>query len=444
MKKLILFFIFYFLFFINCFSQSGWFVKQNFPNHNFTEIFFINQNTGWIAADSGNIFKTTDGGENWDLYDSGNPYYFYSIKFIDSQTGWIAGGKNYWNPFGFDYGIIMKTINGGINWSQQYYNNMNSMVRDISIADQNTVYAVMGGASGNSGSSTFGAVIKTTNGGSNWVTDENVTFSSFAYTSLFFLNQNTGWIMGQYNIENWPGPRIILKTINKGLNWSLIFQDTVGASVSSFQRFKIHFCDSQNGYIGYNKIQKSTNSGQNWFISDSLLPNNDVGLFFINKDTGWICSSNFIKRTNNGGYNWTNQYSPYYVSKIFFVNSLTGWGLGANGRLLKTTTGGTTFINNISNELPDKFYLYQNYPNPFNPSTIIRYQIKESRFVTLKVYDILGKEIATLVNEKQSQREYEVPFSINQFSSYQLPSGIYFYTLHAGDYIETKKTLLIK
>ena len=68
----------------------------------------------------------------------------------------------------------------------------------------------------------------------------------------------------------------------------------------------------------------------------------------------------------------------------------------------------------------------------------------ENGLVTLKVFDVLGKEIATLVNEKQSPGEYEVPFSINQFSGYQLPSGIYFYTLRAGDYVETKKMLMIK
>jgi hypothetical protein len=62
----------------------------------------------------------------------------------------------------------------------------------------------------------------------------------------------------------------------------------------------------------------------------------------------------------------------------------------------------------------------------------------------LKVYNILGKEIATLVNEKLQPGEYELPFSINQFSGYQIPSGIYFYTLRAGDYVETKKMLMIK
>jgi len=80
-------------------------------------------------------------------------------------------------------------------------------------------------------------------------------------------------------------------------------------------------------------------------------------------------------------------------------------------------------MNIFENNLPVKFNLSQNYPNPFNPSTIIRFQIKESRFVTLKVYNILGKEIATLVHGKLQPGIYEIPFSINQFTDYQLSAA---------------------
>jgi hypothetical protein len=93
----------------------------------------------------------------------------------------------------------------------------------------------------------------------------------------------------------------------------------------------------------------------------------------------------------------------------------------------------------ISTEIPDKYYLYQNYPNPFNPSTNIRYQLPSSKIVTLKVFDVLGKEIAVLVNEKQNAGIYETTFNAGN-----LPSGIYFYRLIAGDYSETKKMLMIK
>jgi hypothetical protein len=85
------------------------------------------------------------------------------------------------------------------------------------------------------------------------------------------------------------------------------------------------------------------------------------------------------------------------------------------------------------------YSLNQNYPNPFNPATTIKYQIPELSFVTLKVYDVLGNEIATLVNEEKPVGSYDIEFDANA-----LPSGIYFYRLQAGSFIETKKMVLMK
>ena len=96
---------------------------------------------------------------------------------------------------------------------------------------------------------------------------------------------------------------------------------------------------------------------------------------------------------------------------------------------------------------PEEYYLFENYPNPFNPTTTIKYQIPELSFVTLKVYDLLGNEVATLVNEEKHAGEYEVGFSATSSHSgsvRNLPSGIYFYQLRAGEFIETKKMVLLK
>jgi hypothetical protein len=98
-----------------------------------------------------------------------------------------------------------------------------------------------------------------------------------------------------------------------------------------------------------------------------------------------------------------------------------------------------TGIKQISENIPNEYKLFNNYPNPFNPSTIIRFQIKDSRLVILKVYDILGKKVATLVNEKMPPGVYEVPFSENRLSS-----GIYFYMLESGDFRDVKKMMYIK
>ncbi len=99
--------------------------------------------------------------------------------------------------------------------------------------------------------------------------------------------------------------------------------------------------------------------------------------------------------------------------------------------------------NNVENEEPVQFVLHQNYPNPFNPTTTIEYSIPNVgtpvQNVQLKIYDVLGREIATLVNEKQSPGDYSVKFDASK-----LNSGVYFYTLQAGDFIATKKMILIK
>jgi hypothetical protein len=89
--------------------------------------------------------------------------------------------------------------------------------------------------------------------------------------------------------------------------------------------------------------------------------------------------------------------------------------------------------------IPTEFALYQNFPNPFNPSTLIKYQVPEKSFVSIRVYDLLGEELVTLVNEEKSAGSYEVNFDAGQLSS-----GFYIYTIKAGNFTSTKKMILMK
>ena len=101
-------------------------------------------------------------------------------------------------------------------------------------------------------------------------------------------------------------------------------------------------------------------------------------------------------------------------------------------------------LNNNNNNIPTKFYLYQNYPNPFNPDTKIKYDVpiigkRNSFHVQVRIYDILGREISTLVNDYKQSGSYEIEWNASNYAS-----GIYFYKIEAGDFITTKKMLLIK
>jgi len=93
--------------------------------------------------------------------------------------------------------------------------------------------------------------------------------------------------------------------------------------------------------------------------------------------------------------------------------------------------------------VPAQFQLFNNYPNPFNPSTNIQYVLSSMQFVSLKIYDVLGNEVATLVSQEKSAGNYEVEFSTGLIHQ-TLPSGVYFYQLRAGAFIETKKMILLK
>jgi hypothetical protein len=158
--------------------------------------------------------------------------------------------------------------------------------------------------------------------------------------------------------------------------------------------------------------------------------------------TGWVAGcEGAIHRTTNGGANWTMQSfgGTTYLYSMSFVNANTGWAVGAGGIILKTTNGGVTAITPINTEAPNEFKLEQNYPNPFNPVTNIKFQIPKYGSVILKIYDALGREIKSLVNEELNPGTYEVNWEASDY-----PSGIYFYKLFTTDFSETKKMVLLK
>jgi len=166
-------------------------------------------------------------------------------------------------------------------------------------------------------------------------------------------------------------------------------------------------------------------------------------------------------------YGWINNYAygqrmlvhtgPFSLEENKPITIIVGYTIGQGIDPLNSVTVGkevsafvqqfyqSNFDDNIlpveeeNNLIVDEFKLFQNYPNPFNPSTIITYKIPEQQLVSLKLYDVLGNEIAILVNEEKPSGNFEV-----EFNASSLPSGVYFYQLKAGSFIETKKMILLK
>jgi ligand-binding sensor domain-containing protein len=185
----------------------------------------------------------------------------------------------------------------------------------------------------------------------------------------------------------------------------------------------------------------------NYNTSNSDLPDNDVNTILIDQSgIKWI-------GTNGGGLvrfdgeNWI-----VYTSSNSSVpgNTIVSIVIEDNGNRWIGTTNGIAFYSpggivsagdylNPGSQIPDRFFLSQNYPNPFNPVTNFEFRIADFGFVVLKIYDVLGKVVATLVNEEKNPGIYKI-----NFNAAGLSSGVYFYKLQAGSFVQTKKMILMK
>ena len=415
-----------------------------------------------------NIFSQQPG---WEIIPIGTTTHFNSVHFIDPFDLYICGNALF----------HITSNDSGATW-QVDWEPTPVPFNDIFVIDQNTIVTV-----GNSGS-----ILRSTNGGLNWgiitsgVTDDLLSVSfidSFgicgarSQTILYSSDSGISWNVAQSGFfgGGFWGAVMLSPEIGFVAGENSIFQPLLGMTTDSGQNWSfsafylnndegratgVDFTDIYTGYVsarvwdGRGAIAKTTNSGSTWVTTFFNNPLWDID--FPISATGLVGyavgDSGAIYKTYNTGLNWQSQQSVTFerLNGIHFIDFDYGFAVGENGTLLRTTTGGepvTSVANN--SEFPVHFKLEQNFPNPFNPSTQIKFTMpqdvkREMREVTLKVYDVFGHEIATLVDEKLSSGNYEVEFNIHSGEVRNLTSGIYFYQLRAEGYINTKKMLLIK
>jgi hypothetical protein len=346
-------------------------------------------------------------------------------------------------------------------------------------------------------SSQTGGLGRSTNGGASFS-------GGTSGLDLTYTNWSTPYIMDKNNPQIlYCGTYKIHKTINGMQSWTAISPDLAKAHVVNLGTITTVDVSKSNPNVIYTgtddaNVWVTTNSGTNWNLINSGLPNRWVTRVTIHPDSANICyvtlsgykvdsTGAHIFRTTNYGTNWTSISSNLpdapindvlidpvnrnrlYIGTDYGVmvsqNLGQSWAVLGSGfpsnvpvhdltihaptsRLIAWTHGRSTFsidigaIQGISNQniIAGGYKLYQNYPNPFNPSTNIKFQIAYTSFVSLKVFDILGKEIETLVNDKKSPGDYKI-----NFDGSNLASGIYFYKLSINsEQVAIKKMTLIK
>lgn len=419
-------------------KSENWTVKPTPTTNNLFSCSFPDILNGWAVGAWGTVIHTTDGGNSWVLQNDGLEYPFVSVCFINNRKGWIAGNTNlYSNP------VIISTTNAGLNWNYFLYPDTSKIFRTICFPD--SVNGFIGTYNGE--------IIKTTNGGISWVEipGDSTSYSHFGINKFAFYNNTYGVAVG--GAMDLAG--VLRKTTNSGHNWQ-------SSIVASEPLNDIRFVDS-NYIIGVGGdfefgsfLYKSTNSGTNYTLE--YFPS--FGLSYAvaprTKSEYWI-STGFTKKlllTLDSGNTFMEIPAPGIASvyDIYFKDTLNGWCVGTGGMVAKYNNS-SVGISEEGTILQNKSYiLNQNYPNPFNPVTKIKFTIVSSprtsnvlergsggNLILLKVYDVQGREVQTLVNERLQPGTYET-----SFDGSALNSGVYFYKMVAEGYNETKKMLLIK
>jgi photosystem II stability/assembly factor-like uncharacterized protein len=410
------------------------------------------------------ILKSTNGGLNFAktiLNDD-----FDNASFATINTGNILAGLG-----GVRGDSLLRTTNGGLNWKAQ---------GDFSQLKPFTVYFVdslLGFVA-----TEYVRLFMTADGGKTWTSKQVIGLVDTIgwFKDFFFVNRQIGWLVGGLH-------GTIAKTTDGGSVWFV--QRSTRRTLTN-----IHFSDSLYGWVVGNQLTmyRTTNGGATWL--DVVPPMNVLtqDVYFQNRNEGWLLSANTLFKTTDSGTTWLPVFthSSGLLREMQWASTLHGFLVGIGDQVLETTDGGKTWLQarevgamsirtmsfpksnsgygvggggiimkyldttttGFRNTEPGNswdFRLNQNYPNPFNPETKIVFQISEDHsFVSLKLFDVVGREIETLFSGSVDSGRYEVTVERAKLSRPNMASGVYFYRLitksKKGFWSETKRMILLR
>lgn len=443
------------LIFGTTYSQTGtWTYVSGLPNSNpsINSIYAVDANTIWVAATattSTSVYLSTDGGTTWTLKNGGieTAKNMYGIFAFDATTAFVGSVD----------GDIYKTTNGGTNWTK-VLDLTNSFTDGIFMF--NTNYGIYYADPTSTTGQPYQMRI-TYDGGNNWILAPNSPTSSNEYgviNAWDWIDSSHVWFGSANIVASSTSAKVYRTTTGYFGSWlNTAVPGTGGTSGCYYQA--VAFITTTNGMIGSSggDVKKTTDGGATY--SAVTLPGALTGSFAvitmnsIKGTNGTIRMSTQgdttrLFKTTNLGTTWIRENIPSQatatneqIQHIQFLNENLGFaalgGSSGNGGLLKYT--GTSGINSNTSSTPTEYKLGQNFPNPFNPSTTIKFSLPKSGFVTLKIYDALGKEVETLVSENLNAGLTEVTYDASK-----LNSGIYFYRIIANGFTDTKKMVLVK
>lgn len=400
--------------------------KKGFTLRHILDVDFIDEKVGWVVGYDGIIAKTIDSGKTWHLQDSGTRSRLNSVFALNDKRVWVVS----WG------GVILTTKNGGETWDLQRYSfGIETAHRAVIFVDSLKGWIV-------GGNFHVGGWILHTEDGGNTLVEQTPGVIPRLF-DVIFVNENVGWVVAGGGSVYDVGA--VYHTKDGGETWIPQLENQPRGLESVF------FINENTGWAsGYDWIIHTKDGGDNWVVQsvgDGIYPED---LFFTDGNIGWSCGLiGKVFCTFDGGVTWRKLYSgtSESLAAVDFINKDIGWIVGDNGAILHTTTGGTMDVKiNFTSEYTVKnFHLFPNYPNPFNQQTVISYQLPEKGTVRLTIYNILGREVITLVDKEQSSGLHRIIWDGKDKKAGDLSSGVYFYHLQFRDvFQETGKMILIR
>lgn len=409
----------------------------------FPFISVVDANNVWVAGGTGGapkVYRTTNGGTNFvNVTGSLTGPEFFAVWAIDANTCLVGDGGAVGGAGG--NAKIWRTSDAGVTWTTVLTTGGTvGFFNGIAGLNSNRQFAYTQSDAPTGGSQFYAT---TTNGGVTWTTGSTAIGGTTGGAGSVWCSSNQVFGHGISGFAR------VSFSLNGGTSFT---QGTLSVAGT----FTSGFCANDNGSImlgitstSLPSISRSSNSGATWstVAAGTGLSGTGVCKWIQGTNACYFSAatgSNGIKRSVDGGLTWTamttSAITGFNDMAFTFIGGVVyGYAIAADGSVIKVVDNTLTGIDPSNTTTPTTFALQQNYPNPFNPATMIKFSVPEASKVTLKIYNSVGAEVMTVTDKEYATGNYIENVDMSSFST-----GVYFYTLTAGNFKETKKMMLVK
>jgi photosystem II stability/assembly factor-like uncharacterized protein len=407
-------------------SNAQWVQQNSGIGANLSDVVMLSSSTAIAVGRNGSILRTSNSGATWTDVAAPLSYIqpWSAVSFYDTSNGIVAG----------DHGVVLMTSNGGKSWSWRQV-----------MRDQKCLSALHAGPGAVHVGSDSGWVFSTSDTGRTWKAEK---ISEWPIRALFTYRGPTLMGVSKYALTPYS---LCTQFVVPSPSWSESILPNFRGLGS--EAFSAEYCNGGgSGFIvgiqgdlrAAPAILRRTMSDTAWLQCPTgiMRDGSYLGVSAPSERVVYVCGSGgMILRSANGGENWIDQkqQTSRNLNAIFFFDENNGFVVGDSGLILHTTNGGLTGLGHEAALVPSHVALHQNYPNPFNPGTTIEFALPSASNVSLKVFDVLGQEVAALIENRLAAGTYRV-----QWNAHAMAGGTYFYRLVADAYCETRKLVLLK